>query len=88
MTQREVFPVRAEQAPGGTSLSLCICVLESATLTLNHTHFDPLIVVLNSPLSLERESIRASEAAQRGEDTDPQNLCDNVCMEMCMCDSR
>lgn len=87
MTQCEVFPVRAEQAPGGTSLSPCICVLESAKLTFHHTHFDPLIVVLNSPLSLERESVRASEAAQQGLDTDPQTLCDNVCMEMCMCDS-
>ncbi len=64
MTQCEVFPVRAEQAPGETSLS-SICVLESARLTSHLTCSDLLIVVLNSPLRLERASARASEAAQQ-----------------------
>lgn len=50
MTQSEVFPVRAEQAPGGTSLSPSICVLESAKMTSHHTSTDLLIVALNSAL--------------------------------------
>ena len=67
MAQCEVFPFRAERAPGGTSLSAYICVLESS----HHTCSDLLIVVLNSPLRLERDIVRASEAAQQGPATDP-----------------
>lgn len=84
------FPVRAEQVPGGTSLSPGICVPKSAKPPSHHTRSDLVMAVLNSPLRLERYSVRKSQATRFQLDTHQylhmsmECVCVCVCIRVCM----
>lgn len=85
-TQCEVFSVRGEQVPGGTSLSPRICVIESTKLTSHCTCSDPLIVLWQSlDRRLETSVVKRSqyeEQHQRGQAPVRPSL---ACAVVCMC---
>lgn len=81
MSQCEVLPVRAERAPGGhIIISLHLCAS-------HHTTLDLLILVMNMVLRLQRNGVRASEAAEKLQTlinmcTHIQWLCERLCVRV------
>lgn len=80
MSQCEVLPVREERAPGGhIIISLHLCAS-------HHTSLD-LIMVTNMVLRLQRNSVKASEAAEKLQTlismcTHMQWLCERLCVRV------